>query len=81
MSKEDARLFLERMKSDLKFRQHVFAETSGPQRKQLIENSGYYFTKDEINSVKEEITQEELEVVTGGNGWEVFIDWEEEDIF
>ena len=69
MSLENAKAFLEKIKSDDNFRKEVGEKASPEERVQFIKNAGFDFTKDELDSLKAELSDEELDLVAGGGSW------------
>ena len=66
MSIESAKAFLERVKNDEDFRKELEAQASAEERIKFVKAQGFDFTKEEIDSQKEELSDEELEAVAGG---------------
>ncbi|HBV97168.1 MAG: bacteriocin [Peptococcaceae bacterium BICA1-7] len=66
MSIESAKAFLDRMKTDEEFAKKVTACKNADTRMAYIKNEGFNFTVAEINTVKDELSDEELDLVAGG---------------
>ena len=74
MSKESARGFLKRMKSDELFASQI-AEADFEERRKLAKDAGFDFTKDEIDEVaSDELSSDELKSVSGGRMSRVKLD-------
>ncbi len=74
MSKESARDFLKRMKSDELFASQI-AEADFEERRKLAKDAGFDFTKDEIDEVAaDELSSDELKSVAGGRMSRVKLD-------
>ena len=69
MSIESAKAFLERMKNDEDFRKSVGVISTSEERMQYVKGAGFDFTKDEIANLKEELSDDDLENVAGGDGY------------
>ena len=71
MSVDSAKSFLERLKSDEAFRKSINDAKSFDDRVALVKGSGYNFTKEEMEQAHPagggELSDEELESVSGGN--------------
>ena len=68
MSNESAKAFLERIKNDEDFRKEVGDLTSAEERMNFAKVQGFDFTKEEIDSLTSELSDDELDTVAGG-GW------------
>jgi predicted ribosomally synthesized peptide with nif11-like leader len=68
MSIESAKAFLERMRNDEDFRKSVEEIATAEERMEYVKEAGFDFTKDEIASHKDELTEEELVKAAGGSG-------------
>ena len=66
MSIESAKAFLERVRNDEEFNKELVDRTSAEERIKFVKAQGFDFTKEEMNAVQEELSDEELEGVTGG---------------
>ena len=69
MSIESAKAFLERVENDENFRNSVGEITTTEQRMKFVKGAGFDFTKEEINSIKAELSDEDLDKVAGGDMW------------
>jgi predicted ribosomally synthesized peptide with nif11-like leader len=67
MSEESARSFLEKLKSDEAFANQI-AEADFEECRKLTKDSGFDFTKEEIDVVASELSDDDLESVAGGVG-------------
>ncbi len=68
MSIENAKAFVERMKTDENFRKKVGEKSSPDDRMKFAKESGYDFSKDELEQVKSELSEDELEKIGAGTG-------------
>ncbi|SMD07390.1 Nif11-like leader peptide family RiPP precursor [Sporomusa malonica] len=66
MSIESAKKFVERMKSDHEFATAMNALKSLEEAQKFLNQSGYDFTKEELNQVNGELQDSDLDNVTGG---------------
>ena len=66
MSLESAKQFIERMKNDTDFAKQVTACADAQERMALVKTEGYEFTQEEIGQIKEQLSDEELDNITGG---------------
>ncbi len=68
MSIESAKAFVERMKTDEDFRKEVSEKSSPEERIKFVKESGFDFTKEELETVREklQLTDEDLETFSGG---------------
>ncbi len=67
MTIESAKAFVERMKSDEDFRKEVGEKSSSEDRMKFVKDNGFDFSKEEIEQVKSEMSDEELDgMATGG---------------
>lgn len=60
MSVESAKEYIERMKNDEMFAKRVIGCKSAGERSKLVRSAGFDFTKDEIESLKGELTDDDL---------------------
>ena len=67
MSMESAKAFVEKVKSDDEFSKRVARAASREERAEIAKAEGFDFTPEELKSVTEELSVEELEMVAGGN--------------
>ena len=67
MSIENAKAFLERMKNDEEFRNSVGEIATAEERMEYVKGAGFDFTKEEIKSVQDELSDDELENISGGS--------------
>lgn len=68
MGIESAKAFLERMKNDEDFRKAVVECKDADSRKRLAQENGFEFALEEINEVKDELSDDELDFA-GGSFW------------
>ena len=68
MSIESAKAFLERVKNDEDFRKKLEGKTSAEEHIKFAKAQGFDFTKDEFREVKDSLSDEMLDAVSGG-GW------------
>jgi predicted ribosomally synthesized peptide with nif11-like leader len=66
MSIESAKAFLERVKTNEDFRNLVGGIATADQRMEFVRKSGYEFSKEEIDRVKDELGEDQLDGVVGG---------------
>jgi predicted ribosomally synthesized peptide with nif11-like leader len=69
MSIESAKAFLERVSDDEDFRKELEAQTSKEERIKFVKSQGFDFTKEEIDSIKNELSDEDLDKVAGAGSW------------
>ena len=69
MSIESAKAFLERIKNDEDFKKSVEEIVTTEERMEFVKGAGFDFTKEEINSIKVELSDEDLDMVAAGSGW------------
>ena len=67
MSIESAKAFLERVQNDEDFRKELEAQTSKDERMKFAKAQGFDFTKEEIESLTSELSDEEMDGVSGGS--------------
>ncbi len=80
MSIESAKAFLERMKNDEDFRKEVGEKSSPEDRMNFIKENGFDFSKEDIEQVKSELSEEELEGAAGsGSGYATILCGQEKD--
>ena len=74
MSVESAKAFLKRLSKDEDFRKSLENAASDEERRNIVKEAGFEFTKDDLkalaDSAKSELSEEELEKVAGGNALE-----------
>ena len=68
MSIESAKEFLAKMKSDPEFAAKVTRCKNKEERTQFVASEGYHFTGEELKSLRNELTDDELNQVVGGTG-------------
>ena len=66
MSVDQARAFIEKMKSDEAFCDRIMAIEAVDARLAAARDAGFVFTETEINEVKSELNDDELDRVAGG---------------
>jgi predicted ribosomally synthesized peptide with nif11-like leader len=66
MSIESAKSFLERVRNDEDFRKSVGEIVTAEERMEFVKGAGFDFTKEEIKSVQDELSDDELENISGG---------------
>ena len=66
MSVDQARAFIEKMKSDEEFRDRIMAIEAVDARLAAASDAGFEFTEAEINEVKSELNDDELDRAAGG---------------
>jgi len=67
MSVESAQQFWERVKSDKEFAASLAAAKDDQERHGVATAAGYDFTSDELDQVRSQLTDAELEAVAGGS--------------
>lgn len=78
MSIEAARAYVERVKRDEEFASRVSSASSKEERAIIAKSEGYDFTPEELSKVTSELSDEELEAVSGGS-WGCGFTHESED--
>ncbi len=73
MSIESAKAFIERVINDEDFRKELEGRDSAEERMKFAKAQGLDFTEDEIASVRDDLTDEELEAVVGGDACWCFV--------
>lgn len=68
MSIESAKAFLERVQNDEDFRKSLKEIVTVENRMQFAKNAGFDFTKEEINSIQDALSDADLEKVAGAQG-------------
>ncbi len=66
MSIESAKAFMEKMRDDEDFRNSVGEIGTAEERLEYVKKAGFDFTKDEIANLKDELSEEDLEKLSGG---------------
>ena len=66
MSIESAKAFLERVQNDEDFRKSVGEIVTAEERMEFVKEAGFDFKKEEIKSVQDELSGDELDNVAGG---------------
>ena len=66
MSIESAKAFLERVENDEDFRKELGVQASAEERIKFAKAQGFDFTKEEIQNVYANLSEEELDAVSGG---------------
>ena len=66
MSIESAQAFIERLKTDGDFRNRVTAAETAEARKTIAEAEGFAFSKEDINAEVGQLTEEDMELISGG---------------
>ncbi len=71
MSVDSAKAFLKRFAKDEDFRKSLENASSDEERRNIVKEAGFQFTKDDLKAltkeVKSELSEEELEKVAGGS--------------
>jgi len=70
MSFESAHAFLERFERDRDFKEKLEMAEDKNEILRLIKEAGFSFTSEDIKEVKKELSEEDLQHISGGN-----IDW------
>ncbi len=68
MSIESAKAFLERVRDDEDFRNSVGKIGIAEERLEYVKKAGFDFTSDEIAMLKDELSDVDLDSVSGGSG-------------
>jgi predicted ribosomally synthesized peptide with nif11-like leader len=68
MSLEQAKLFMEKMKTDEAFRAKIMSVQGVSERLQMANSEGYDFTEEEIKTVLAELGDAVVEGIAGGAG-------------
>ena len=66
MSQEQAKKFIERMKTDEAFKAKIMAVEDVAERIKLAKAEGFDFTEDEVKSMSAELSDAEVSAVAGG---------------
>lgn len=66
MSIHSAKAYLKKLEIDEDFREKVMACSSSEERMKFVESEGFSFTVEDISSLKEELSDEELDTIAGG---------------
>ena len=66
MSVESANAIVERLKTDEEFTNNINEAPDDESRKKFIKSEGYHFTKEDLDSVISELSDEELDNIAGG---------------
>ena len=72
MSLDQARAFIEKMKSDEAFRDRIVAIEGIDARLAAARDAGFQVTEAEVKEVQSELTDDELDAAAGGLGLAVF---------
>ena len=64
MSIESARAFVEKMRSDLEFKNQILAAESAAKRQEIIKSAGFDFERMHLDSLVSELTPEERQALT-----------------
>ena len=67
MSIESAKAFIERLKTDEEFRERVKDAADKETRIALVNAEGFDFSEEDIKAVKSELSDDELQAISGGN--------------
>ncbi|MCP4623013.1 MAG: Nif11-like leader peptide family natural product precursor [bacterium] len=70
MSTESAKAFIERVKNDEDFRKELEERASAEERMKFAKARGFDFTTDQIEELKDTLTDDELESVAAGAGFD-----------
>ncbi|MBT3255641.1 MAG: Nif11-like leader peptide family natural product precursor [Deltaproteobacteria bacterium] len=66
MSIESAQAFIERLKTDGDFRNRVTAAETAKARKAIVEAEGFAFSPEDIGAEVDQLTEEDMELISGG---------------
>jgi len=66
MSIEQAKAFIEKMKTDEEFTKRIMAIEDSDARFQAIAEAGFDFTKEELEQVRQNLDEADLEQISGG---------------
>lgn len=66
MSVESAKAFVERIKTDPEFASKINEFKNWDEVQSYVKQTGFDFTKEELNSLNDELTENELDLVVGG---------------
>ena len=69
MSIESAKAFLERVQNDEDFRNSVGELGTAEERMEYVKKAGFDFTMEEMATLKDELSDNELSELAGGNVW------------
>ncbi len=73
MSIESAKAYIERLKTDEEFRERVKAAKDSEARIALVKAEGFDFSAEDISAVKGELSDDELDGLAGGWGWDCLL--------
>jgi len=76
MSLDQARAFIEKMKSDVAFNERVMAIEDVAERFNLIKSAGFDCSEAEIKKVAGELSDDELDGAAGGARITALSDWD-----
>ncbi|MCP4374637.1 MAG: Nif11-like leader peptide family natural product precursor [bacterium] len=66
MTIESAKAYLERMKNDENFRKECSEKSSPEELIKFVKASGFDFSMEDIDQVKSELSDDEMEMIAGG---------------
>ncbi len=66
MTIESAKTYLGRMKNDENFRKECSEKSSPEEWMKFVKENGFDFSKEDIEQVKSELNDDELEMIVGG---------------
>ena len=67
MSIESAKAFLEKIKNDEDFRKSVRKIATAEERMEFVKGAGFDFTKEDMATLKDELSESDLDGVSGGS--------------
>ncbi|MCP4292045.1 MAG: Nif11-like leader peptide family natural product precursor [bacterium] len=74
MSFESAKAFVERMKNDENFRKECSGKSSPEDRMKFVKESGFDFSREDMDQVTSALSDDELERASGGIAIRCFAD-------
>ncbi len=82
MSIESAKAFMERVVNNEDFRKEVGEIATAEERMAFVTAAGFDFTKEELETVREklQLTDEELETLSGGGCGRLGADWSSTEV-
>lgn len=66
MSLESANAFIQRVQSDSAFKQRLAEAPDSDARAQIVKAEGYDFTREEVMQLPQELTDAQLQEISGG---------------
>ena len=74
MSDEQLKAFLKKVKTDTSLQEKLKAAADSDAVLAIAKVAGFMISADDLSKAQSELSEEELEGVTGGDGWAQFLD-------